>query len=254
MPSDVPALHTSVSGMSLHAITASNVECFNQTIVFEKQGTSIPIIREEGGAANYLVSPLSIFGERGDPYLSQTELSTHPGAGRYAVRHGRIELTPAVSPEGRAEAYANLRLWVTNGSLANSVGPGQVTGFLKANQIGGLRLTNPGAAAGGTDGEELSNAENRFAEALLGRQRIVTSADLLNAVRAFDSRITSATIEPAVKRSPHGLQRLERVFIRLNPDDFVDPKTEFPLLQDGLLRHLANRFPLGTEVAVEVLA
>lgn len=254
MPCDVSALHTAIGGISLHAITASNVECFNQTIVFEKQGTSIPITREEGGAANYLVGPLSILSESGDPYLSQTELSTRPGAGRYSIRNGRMELIPALRPDGRAETYANLRLWVTNGSLANSVGPGQVTAFLKPSQISGLRLANPASATGGTDGEELTNAQNRFAEALLGRQRIVTQADLFNAVRAFDNRIKSAMIEPHVQRSGQGLQRVERILIGLNPDDFIDPNTEFPLLQEGLLRFLAHRFPLGTEVAVELLA
>lgn len=254
MPGDIPSLQTSLSGIALHAMTASNVECFNQTIVFEKQGTSIPIIREEGGAANYLVAPLSIFGESGAPYIRETEPSVKADMGRYTIRNGRIELTPARRAEGSTEAYANLRLWVTSGSLGNKVGPGQVTGFLKAIQIPGLRLANPTSAAGGTDGEELSKAQKRFADALLGRDRIVTRADLLNAVRAFDSRITNAEVEPAVKRTEHGLQRVEQVRVRLNRDDFIDPPAEFPILQDGLLKHLANRFPLGTEVTVDVSA
>jgi len=254
MPADVASLHTSLGGITLHAVTASNVECFNQTIVFAKQGTSIPVVREEGGAAHYLVAPLSILGERGTPYIRGTEPSTQTGVGRYVIRNGRIELTPARRPDGGAEAYANLRLWVTDGTLGNKVDPGQVTGFLKANQMAGLRLTHPTAAAGGTDGEELSKAQNRFAQALLSRDRIVTRADLLNAVRAFDSRVASADVEPAVKRTEQGLQRVERVRVRLNKDDFVDPATEFPLLQDGLLQHLGDRFPLGTEIAVDVLA
>ena len=170
------------------------------------------------------------------------------------MRNGRIELTPARRPDGSTEAYANLRLWVTNGSLGNKVDPGQVTTFLKQNQIAGLRVANPTAAAGGTDGEELSKAQDRFAQALLSRDRIVTRADLLNALRAFDSRIASADVEPAVKRTEHGLQRVERVQVRLNKDDFIDPAAEFPLLQDSLLKHLVDRFPLGTEVAVQVLA
>jgi len=251
-PRDIPPLHTALGSITLHAITASNVECFNQTIVFEKQGTSIPIVREEGGAASHLVAPLSIFGEGGGPYLPETEPSTRPGVGRYTVRNGRIELRPALRADGSPEAYANLRIWVTSGSLGNKVRPGQVTGFLKKSQIAGLRLANPTSAAGGTDCEEFSKAQARFADALLSRDRIVTRADLTTAVRTFDARILGVQVEPAVRRTEHGLQRVERVRVRINQDDFTDPQTELPILKDGLLKHLSDRFPLGTEVAVDV--
>lgn len=252
MPCDIPSLHTSLGSIALHAITSSNVECFNQTIVFDKQGTSIPIVREEGGAASHLVAPLSIFGESGAPYLLETEPSTQGDVGRFAVRNGRIELRPALRADGRPESYANLRLWVTGGSLGNKVGPGKVTGFLKKNQIAGLRLANPTSAAGGSDQEEFSKAQARFAEALLSRDRIVTRADLTNAVRAFDTRILSTQVEPTVRRTRQGLQRVERVRVRVNPDDFADPQAELPILKDGLLKHLSGRFPLGTEVTVDV--
>ena len=254
LPRDIPSLHTAIGSITLHAITASNVECFNQTIVFEKQGTSIPVVREEGGAASHLVAPLSIFGESGAPYRPETEPSTQAGMGRYAIRNGRIELRPALRADGGPEFYANLRLWVTAGALGNKVGPGKVTGFLKKNQIPGLRLANPTAAAGGTDREEFSKAQARFAEALLSRDRIVTRADLTDAVRAFDTRILSTQIEPAVRRTEYGLQRVERVRVRINQDDFTDPQSELPILKDGLLKHLSGRFPLGTEVAVDVTA
>jgi hypothetical protein len=254
MPRDVPPLHTSLGSITLHAITASNVECFNQTINFEKQGTSIPIVREEGGAAGHLVAPLSIFGEDTAPYLPETEPSTQTGVGRYAVRNGRIELKPAVRSDGSPASYANLRLWITSGALGNKVGPGQVTAFLKKNQISGLRVANPTSAAGGTDREEFSKAQSRFSDALLSRNRIVTHADLTNAVRTFDGRILSAQVEPAVRRTKHGLQRVERVRVRINQDDFTDPSAELPILKDALLKHLSGRFPLGTEVAVDVIA
>ena len=252
MPRDIPSLHTSLGSITLHAITASNVECFNQTVDFEKQGTSIPIVREEGGAASHLVAPLSIFGESGSSYLSETEPCAEPNLGRYAIRNGRVELRPASRPDGSRESYANLRLWVTAGSLGNKVGPGKVTGFLKKNQIPGLRLANPTSAAGGSDREEFSKAQARFAQALLSRDRIVTRADLTDAVRAFDSRILSTQVSPTVRRSPQGLERIERVKVRVNADDFTDPQAELPMLQDALLRHLSGRFPLGTEVTVEV--
>ena len=254
MPRDVPSLQTSVGGVALHGITASNVECFNQTISFEKQGTCIPIIRDEGGAASHLVAPLSIFGETGTPYLPHMEPAADPRIGRYTIRNGRIELRPALRPDATPESYANLRLWVTNGSLGCKVGPGQVTGFLKKNTISGLRLTNPTSAAGGTDQEELSTAQTRFAEALMSRDRVVTRKDLLNVVRAFDARILQADVHPSVRRTRQGLQRVERVTVKVNRDDFVEPVTELKVLKDDLAKHLADRFPLGTQLTVEVAA
>lgn len=254
MPRDVPSLQTSVGGIALHGITASNVECFNQTIFFDKQGTCIPIVRDEGGAASHLVAPLSVFGETGTPYLPHMEPAADRNIGRYTIRNGRIELQPALRPDGRPESYANLRLWVTNGSLGSKVGPGQVTGFLKKNTISGLRLTNPTSAAGGTDQEELSTAQTRFAEALMSRDRVVTRKDLLNVVRSFDARILHADVYPAVRRTRQGLQRVERVTVKVNRDDFVEPVTELKVLKDDLAKHLADRFPLGTQLMVEVAA
>jgi hypothetical protein len=254
MPRDIPSLQTSIGGIALHAITASNVECFNQTISFEKQGTCIPIIREEGGAASHLVAPLSVFGETGMPYLPHMEPAADPNIGRYTIRNGRIELRPALRPDGRPESYANLRLWVTNGKLGSKVGPGQVTGFLKKNTIAGLRLTNPTSAAGGTDQEELGTTQARFAEALLSRDRVVTRKDLLNVVRSFDARILQADVAPSVRRTRQGLQRVERVTVKVNRDDFVEPDTELKVLQSDLAKHLVDRFPLGTQLTVEVAA
>jgi hypothetical protein len=254
MPREIPSLQTSIGGIALHGITASNVECFNQTISFEKQGTCIPIIRDEGGAASHLVAPLSVFGESGTPYLPHMEPASDPSVGRYTIRNGRVELKPALHPDGRPESYANLRLWVTNGSLGSKVGPGQVTGFLKKNTIAGLRLTNPTSAAGGTDQEELSTAQTRFAEALMSRDRVVTRKDLLNVVRSFDARILHAHVNPTVRRTRQGLQRVERVTVKVNRDDFVEPVTELKVLKDDLARHLADRFPLGTQLIVEVAA
>jgi len=254
MPREIPSLQTSIGGIALHAITASNVECFNQTISFEKQGTCIPIIREEGGAASHLVAPLSVFGETGTPYLPHMEPAADPSIGRYTIRNGRIELRPALRPDGRPESYANLRLWVTNGKLGSKVGPGQVTGFLKKSTIAGLRLTNPTSAAGGTDQEELGTTQSRFAEALLSRDRVVTRKDLLNVVRSFDARILQADVAPSVRRTRQGLQRVERITVKVNRDDFVEPATELKVLKDDLARHLADRFPLGTQLTVEVAA
>src|SRR5258708_30301999 len=95
--------------------SASNVECFNETISFEQAGTSIPITRDAGGTASHLVSPQSILGEKGTAYIADVQPSTDRSVGRYAIRNGRIELRPALWPDGHQESYANVRLWVTKG-------------------------------------------------------------------------------------------------------------------------------------------
>lgn len=252
LPREIPSLQTSIGSIAVNAMTASNVECLNQTISFEKQGNCIPVNREAGGSAQHFVAPLSIFGESGTAYLPEMQPSSDANAGRYAIRNGRIELRAALSPSGRADTYANIRLWVTSGKLGNTVGPDRITGFAKTSSAPGVRVVGLTAATGGSDQEELNAARLRFAETLLSRDRIVTRDDLLAAVRAFDVRIQEAEQRPGVARTRHGLQRIERISIRISKDDFVDPETELRILRDDLTRHLSSRFPYGTQLKVEV--
>jgi hypothetical protein len=253
MPRDIPSLRTSITGVTLNAMTASNVECLNQTIVFAQQGASIPVVRAAGGVASHLVAPRSVFGEQGGAYLPEIQPSTDRRVGRYAIRNGRIDLKPALRPDGVEEAYANVRLWVTNGTLGNQVAPGRLAAFLRPQTVAGLRVTNPVAAAGGTDFEEFSSARLRLAEALLSRDRVVTRQDLTHVVRAFDERIQTADIKSGVVRTAHGLQRAEHVRVRVEPGDFVDPAAELPMLQTDLQQHLLDRVPSGVTVSVEVV-
>jgi hypothetical protein len=253
MPRDIPALRSSIVGITLHAMTASNVECLNQTIVFAQHGTSIPVVRDAGGIATHLVAPLSVLGEQGASYLPEVQPSTDRRVGRYAVRNGRLELRPALWPDGRSEAYANLRLWMSNGSLGNRVGPGRLFGFLKQATTTGLRGISLTAATGGLDIEEFSDARLRFAEALLSRDRVVTQNDLVHVARAFDQRIQQADVTTGVARTDEGLQRAVQVRVHVNRDDFVDPATEAPILASDLQRHLTDRFPAGTNLTVEVV-
>src|SRR5262249_27891632 len=59
LPPGMPSLHTGLGSIALHAVSASNVECFNQTSHAATHGTSIPASRE-AGTKRYLVAPLSI--------------------------------------------------------------------------------------------------------------------------------------------------------------------------------------------------
>jgi len=247
LPPGLPSLHTGLASVSLNAITVSNVECFNQTIQFSKQGTSIPI-SQEGGARRHLVSPLAVLGETNGRYLQELEPSPDKDAGRYAVRNGRIELRPAKRLDGIPEAYANVRVWVTDGTIANAVGPGKITGFGRGGKFDMLRVTNPVPAAGGTDGEDFAKARSRFSEALLSRDRIVTEADLVNAVRSFDRRILDAEIHSRLSRADYGLERVQQVIAMLDRDGFTEPSVEVPLLEQELRQHLQGRFLHGLKL------
>jgi hypothetical protein len=252
MPRDIPPLRTSIAGAALHSVTASNVECLNQTITFAQHGTSIPVVREAGGAGQHLVAPLSVVGEQGAAYVPDIQPSPDRRLGRFAIRNGRVELRPALWPDGRSEAYANVRLWITAGAAGNDVAPGRVTGFVRPGAMPRLGVTNATAAAGGTDVEAFGSARLRFADALLSRDRIVTRDDLRHAVRAFDARIHEADLTTGAIRTPQGLQRAEHVSVRIDDDDFVDPAAELPMLQHDLQRHLTGRFPAGTVVTVDI--
>jgi len=248
-PRDLPPLHTAIGGIFLHAITASNVECFNQTIVFEKHGTAIPISRE-GGTDWQLVSPLSLIGENDTPYLDEMAPSTDPNVGRYAIRNGRIEITPAKWPDGRPQSQVNVRVWISAGEAANQVGPGMITSIELKGSGSALRVLNPTSAAGGTSSESFATAQERFSAALLSRDRVVTRGDLLAVVRAFDRRIRDARVSSAVERVGGALRRVERVTVALNREDFTDPELEAGYLRDELHELLAARFLHDIDLSV----
>lgn len=250
MPMGIGNLHTALTSITLHAISASNVECFNQTVYFEKHGASAPVSKQ-AGTSSYLVAPLSIFGECGSEYLPKFQPSFDAGAGRYSLHNGRIILTPARSSDDRLDTYVNLRLWVTTGARANKVGAGKVQVFVTP-AAAGLRIGNLTAAAGGTDEEEYSEARARFAEAVLSRDRLVTRADLITALRAFDRRVLGAELAAGLHRGVHGLQRVQRITLHLNRGDFIDPSEESRVLIDEIKSYLANRFLYDMELAIDV--
>jgi len=251
MPQKVPDLHTAITNVSLHAVTASNAECFNETINFEQHGRSVPISRE-AGTSKHLVAPLSIFGETAGAYLPPFEPSADLDVGRYAIHNGRIQLRPAQRNGVDADTYANLRLWLTAGTVGNRVGPGQIQAFLKKSQAHGLRIINPTAAAGGTDGEGFEQAQRRFASALMCRDRIVTRADLEAVVRAFDRRISNVSLALGVDRTETGMQRVQKVRCQVDREEFVDPDEEIPILTQELRAHLEQRFLYDIAVSLKV--
>lgn len=250
LPKGLPALHTAISCVGMHAVTASNVECLNQTVYFAKHGTSIPISKD-GGTSWHLVAPLAVIGESDTPYLGQTEPSTDANVGRYVVRNGRIEITPALWPNGKAHTYANIRVWITSGEAGNQVGPGKITS-IQTSDLASLRVTNVTSAAGGTGSEEYAEAQSRFAFALLSRDRVVTRADLYAAVKSFDRRVADVTIRSGLERAQGALRRIERVTLHLRRDEFTDPDVEVRYLVEDLRNALDRRFLHDIELRVDV--
>jgi hypothetical protein len=241
LPEGMRNIRRLLGSVLLHAITASNVECANQTVYFDQQGRSVPASCE-AGTSGYLVAPAAIFGESGSPYLPEMlESSPGPNVGRYSILNGRIELRPPISVTGQPERYANLRLWVTRGKLGNRVGPGQIQSFAAQGVRADVHLLQTTWAAGGENGETYEEARARFYQALLSRDRIVTREDLTTAAHAFDRRLGKIRVNTRLERTSSGLQRTHHLTIGMSRDDFADPAAESPVLQDELTRFLKAR-------------
>jgi len=251
LPENLPALHNDVSSVSLHAMTASNVDCLNQTIYFDRHGTSIPISREAGTPV-HLVTPLSIVGESGIDYVPEFTPFSDSSVGRYSIQNGRLELHPARRPDSSSEAFATVRAWTTNGPTGNRVGPGRVHAFRNKGSYPGVRVTNLTAAAGGTGSEGYDQARARFTHALLSRDRLITREDVSAAVKAFDQRVAQARVQPRLARSENGLRRVEEVVIELRRADFVDSEIEGRIIADDLCRFLQARSLYDTRLSVTV--
>lgn len=247
----VEPLHTAISAIHLHAQSASNVECLNQTVQFAEMGTTIPVSREFGRNA-FLVAPLSITGESGETYLQEFQPTFKPGIGRYRLYQGNLTLLPGKMPDGRDESYANVRLWMTLGSAGNQMGIARLRSFAKA-PARGLSVENITAAAGGTNGEDVHSAQRRFSEVLLSRQRLLTRGDLEVAIRSFDRRISAIDVQPSLARSTRGLRRLHRITVSAERDRFAAPDEERRVLVKDLDGYLKERLPLDVDADVELV-
>ena len=248
MPLEIRDLHAALTSIWLHTITASNVECLNQTVYFESHGASVPVSKE-AGAAKHLVSTLAVFGKSG-PYIPETEPASEADAGRYSIHNGRIEITPGLL-DGAEDTYANVRLWLTDGAAGNKVGVGRIQRAAGAKG-GHVEATSLTSAAGGADlKSDFGDSWSRFAEGVLSRNRIITRADLLAAVRAYDRRVKDMRVGAGLERNETGLQRIQRIRLLLDRDDFVDPDEEARVLRDELSAHLSRRVLYDTELRIE---
>ncbi len=252
MPPGVPALHHAINGILLHTMTASNVFARNQTVRFERDGLSIPVV-QEGGTPEHLVAPLAVMGVDNQPYGQGNRPAANASAGRYELANNRLTLHPGTHADGSPHVAANVRLWLTNGALGNRVGPGDITGFANAAALAGIRVAPFTAASGGSDGEDLASEERRFADALLTRGRIVTRVDLEAAALAIDRRILHAVTSSRVDRRDEGLRRVEHLQLTLDTHSFTKPEIELPALKSQVESTLSARLVQGLELEVDFL-
>ncbi|MGI4981526.1 MAG: hypothetical protein ACRYHB_14170 [Janthinobacterium lividum] len=250
MPPGIPSLHHAISGIVLHAMTASNVFARNQTVQFARDGISIPVTKA-GGTPEHLVAPLTVMSTDNDLYEPVTQPSASATAGRYELHNSRLTITPGRHSSGEEHAAANVRLWLTNGDLGNRVGPGDIPGFANAAALAGIRVAPLTAASGGSNGEQVASEERRFADALLSRGRIVTKQDLETAALAVDRRILQAESTSGTERRPEGLRRVERLLLTLDSAGFTRPEIELPALKSQMEIALGSRLVHGLELAVE---
>lgn len=246
----VPSLPAAINGILLHAVTVSNVFCRNQTVHFEKDGSSVPVGRELNGMRELLVAPLSVTSSSNVPYSGGPRPGDDASVGWYELRNNRITLHPGLEADGTPQPCANVRLWMTNGELGNRVGPGDISGFANSAVFDQIRVAHVAAAAGGTDGEDYPPARRRFAESLLTRGRIVTRGDLVASVMSFDRRIIAVDVQSRVERRNGALCRVERLWVRLDRNGFTAADLELPALQEDLSRYLRERAIQGVEIDV----
>ena len=250
MPPSIPALHHAINGILLHTMTASNVFARNQTIRFERDGISIPVVKE-GGTPEYLVAPLTVMSVDNHAYEAATRPGTDASAGRFELHNNRLTLYPGMHSNGTPHTAANIRLWLTNGALGNRVGPGDITSFANAAALTGIRLAPFTAASGGSDGEHIASKERRFADALLTRGRIVTRQDLETAAFAVDRRILDVITDSGMVRKDEGIRRVERLQLTLDSHAFSKPEIELPALKSQIEASLGARLVQGLELEVE---
>jgi hypothetical protein len=251
LPKEAATISEDLIRVVLHCTTASNIEALNQTIKFSADGAVVPLTTGSG-RVRHLVKMLSVKGERGAKYLLESEPSADEDAGRYRIRQDKLEIEPERTPRGEADAYANVRLLLCNGTLGNDVPAGGIKAFLNRATPRTLDIRNVTGAAGGDDGEGLMETKRRFTEMLLSRERPVTYPDLEAMARAFEPKIRAVEAVPMLERGADGLHRVQRVTITLDRGAFALPEVEAEILKRELEASLQERSLLGLEVRVVV--
>jgi len=251
LPAGSADVATAIQGITLNAVTASNIETFVERVTFDRVG-SIVAMRPEGDARRHLMGVLSVVGESGTRYVQNADLDAPSGAGRWRAREGRIELHPARRASGRSDSFAVLRLLLCDGARGNGLEPGAISRITGSLENVTAQVVNLTATRGGAAPPAYSGARQRFSELLRTRERVVTSADYDITARAFDPRITTVTVDPISEIAEGALRAVDNVTVRAPRAEYADPDADAVRLRDGLERHLARRAVLGRSVRVVV--
>lgn len=253
LPAGLTRVADELQRIALHAVTASNIEIYNERIQFDRMGTSVTL-RPEGRTDQYLLGLLSVSGEKGDAYVNDSSIAAPADAGRYRFRSGQLECRPRRQPTGRFDGYAMARFLFCDGARANGIEVGAVKRIASPLSNVTARVANLAVSRGGSAPPPYADARVRFAELLRTRERVVTIDDVEITARAFEPRIRGVEVSTASELGPNGVRQVDVVDVRVSPGDFADPESELPRLGSLLESHLQRRVIMGRGVRVTVLA
>ncbi|HEV7703801.1 MAG TPA: hypothetical protein VGO46_05880 [Gemmatimonadaceae bacterium] len=252
LPAGLTRVADELQRIALHAVTASNIEIYNERIQFDRMGSSVTL-RPEGRTDQYLLGLLSVSGEKGDAYVNDSSIAAPAEAGRYRFRSGQLECRPHKQPTGRFDGYAMARFLFCDGARANGIEVGAVKRIASPLSNVTARVANLAVSRGGSAPPPYVDARIRFAELLRTRDRVVTIDDVEITARAFEPRIKRVDVSTASELGPHGMRQVDIVDVRVAPSDFADPDAELPRLGSLLQSHLQQRVIMGRGVRVTVL-
>jgi len=253
LPAGLTRVADELQRIALHAVTASNIEIYNERIQFDRMGSSVTL-RPEGRTDQYLLGLLSVSGEKGDAYVNDSSIAAPAEAGRYRFRSGQLECRPHRQPTGRFDGYAMARFLFCDGARANGIEVGAVKRIASPLSNVTARVANLAVSRGGSAPPPYVDARIRFAELLRTRDRVVTIDDVEITARAFEPRIKRVDVSTASELGPHGVRQVDVVDVRVAPSDFADPDSELPRLGTLLETHLQQRVIMGRGVRVTVLS
>jgi hypothetical protein len=253
LPAGLTRVADELQRVALHAVTASNVEIYNERIQFDRMGTSVTL-RPEGRTDQYLLGLLSVSGEKGDAYVNDSSIAAPAEAGRYRFRSGQLECRPHRQATGRFDGYAMARFLFCDGARANGIEVGSLKRIASPISNVTARVANLAVSRGGSAPPPYADARVRFAELLRTRDRVVTIDDVEITARAFEPRIKRVDVSTASELGPHGVRQVDVVDVRVAPSDFADPDSELPRLGSLLQTHLQQRVIMGRGVRVTVLS
>jgi hypothetical protein len=253
LPAGLTRIADELQRVAMHAVTASNVEIYNERIQFDRMGSSVTL-RPEGRTDQYLLGLLSVGGEKGDAYVNDSSIAAPADAGRYRFRSGQLECRPHRQPTGRFDGYAMARFLFCDGERANGIEVGAVRRIASPIANVTAKVANLAVSRGGGAPPPFADARVRFAELLRTRDRVVTIDDVEITARAFEPRIKGVDVTTASELGPQGVRQVDVVDVRVAPADFADPDTELPRLSSLLQTHLQQRVIMGRGVRVTVLS